>query len=462
MVIPPIPPGRSQPGIITAAAVPVHNHLTGRLIVRKFTSIMLQKGDTVKGELSTLGYGGQALYKGKGITLFVPRGLPGDEVVVKIDKIKKNYGSGTLVKILKPSEHRVSSHCPAFDQGCGGCQWLHFDYKQQLFHKTKIVRETLKHIGKLNVKVEPVIGMQHPYAYRNKLSLHRDRKGKLGLCRENTQDVVVFDDCRQELPANVRVYKVLKKLHLPQSVTQVHIRSNTEGHTGIEFFSKSFSGFFHQLAERMAEEIRHLQGVVVRTYHGYQTAGGETFLLQQLGNSRFSIPHTSFFQTNYQQAETLLELVRRGVKTHGGQVVLDLYSGVGFFAIDLAPSVRRVIAVESDPRAVAAARCNARLNNIDNCTFIEEDVLTGLDKIREKRIDCLILDPPRLGCERSVLERIGRIRPAKIIYISCAPDTLARDLTSLVAYGYRILDCRPLDMFPHTYHIETVVQLVLE
>lgn len=416
--------------------------------------------ETREATLSTLGYGGQALCKEKGLVLFVPRGLPGDKVLLKVKKLKKNYGSAEILKVLEPSPHRVNPRCSAFEQGCGGCQWLHLSYQQQLQHKTRILRETLKHLGKLSLKVLPILSMRKPLAYRNKLSLHRDERGKLGLCKENTTEIIVFPECRQELPANVQAYQVLQKQPLPPSITQVHIRSNTDDELGLYFFAekvdKSFSGFAHKLKQQLPK----LQGVGVKTHRDYQLVYGLPYIKQKLLDTTYSIPIPSFFQTNYEMAERMLTVVQDLLAPAPGDELLDLYSGVGFFSLHLAPYVKHVLGLEEDPLATEGAQFNAKLNGIKNAQFLARDVKKGLRSIQPGQYPKIILDPPRMGCEEEVLHELIRLKPQTIVYISCAPDTLARDLRILADGGFKAEVCQPFDMFPQTYHIEAAVRIV--
>jgi 23S rRNA (uracil1939-C5)-methyltransferase len=420
--------------------------------------------ETVAVTLSGLGYGGQALYKGQGLVLFVPRGLPGDKVLLKIKKLKKNYGTAEIIKVVEPSPYRVNPQCMAFEQGCGGCQWLHLEYGQQLLHKTHIMRETLKHLGKLNVKVNPTLGMKKPFAYRNKLSLHKDESGQLGLCREHTVEVIACADCRQELPVNMQAYRVLSQMTLPAVVTQVHIRSNPAGELGLYFFAERLTSptdkSWYVLVDKLKKELPALQGVGVKIHHENKLLSGLPHIIQKLGHIDYAIPLGSFFQTNYEMADRMLALVQEMAAPQPEEQLLDLYSGVGFFSLYLARSVRAVLGLESDTAAVEAAGHNAQLNRLKNVQFKACDVKRGLQTLQPGQYRKIILDPPRMGCEEAVLRELIRLKPHTIVYISCAPDTLARDLRILADGGFNAEVCQPLDMFPQTYHIESVVKLV--
>lgn len=422
---------------------------------------MLKAGDRLQVKLTTLSYGGQALYKSKGIVLFVPKGLPEDIVNIKINKLKKNYGTAEIIDIVKPSPLRVIPKCKAFGEGCGGCQWLHFDYHSQLFWKTKIVREALKHIGRINVKVEPIIGMKNPVNYRNKLSLHRDNSGRTGLCMENSRIIIEFDECMQELPYNVEAYNILKQIKFRHKVSQIHIRCNMEGDIGLYFFCDNIDNSFIKTINELSKKVNRLKGVSINTYKKNLHLYGDEFILQQIEKIRYTIPHNSFFQTNYEQVSSLLKIVRDFTEPKSSDTIIDLYSGVGLIALYLARSCSKIIGIENNRDAIKAAKYNAKLNRINNADFSVCDAEIGLKRFKKANINTIILDPPRTGCEKKVISEILRIRPDKIVYVSCAPDTLSRDLALFMNNGYKVDLCQPIDMFPQTYHIETVVRLNL-
>ena len=217
---------------------------------------MQNTGDILEGEILSLSFGGESVFKKNGLVLFVDRGVPGDQVKLKIKKLKKNYGSAEIVKIIKPSPARINSNCASFDAGCGGCQWLNILYKEQLFWKTKIIRDSLKHIGKLNLEVLPIIGMNKPEQYRNKLSTHKNKSNKIGLMKKNSHDIITFDVCRQESEANVKAYKIFNKLKIPGQTTQVHIRSNSKNETGICIYGNEKNKNFFSFANILMKEIK--------------------------------------------------------------------------------------------------------------------------------------------------------------------------------------------------------------
>ena len=419
----------------------------------------IKAGDIIEAKISKLGYCGEGIHKANGIVLFIPRALPDDVVRVKISKLKKKYGSAEIIDIIKPSPARVAPKCRAYEAGCGGCQWLNFDYSSQLYWKTRITRESLKHIGSISAEVKDIIPMSNPYLYRNKLSCRYDAAKRLGLNKENTHEIVEIDECRQELPSNMEIYKALRNTNIPNSITQVHIRSNDKGEAGLYFFVKRKDSGVEKLAFYLQKRIKGLTGVGVSIYNKYVQLSGVPYISQKVGGIIYQIPVNGFFQTNYIQSEKMLELVRDAMRPDCNDTVLDLYCGVGFFALDIAGSVKYVYGVENNLASINYAKENAKLNKIKNVAFIAKDVNKSLSGFKKGSITSVILDPPRTGCEKEVIEELVRIRPKKIVYVSCAPDTLARDLSLLLASGYKVKSCLPLDMFPQTYHIENVVCL---
>jgi 23S rRNA (uracil1939-C5)-methyltransferase len=416
--------------------------------------------EIIEGKLTKLGYGGQAIFKDRDAVLFVHRGLPGDTVRMKVRKFKNKYGSAEIIKVLEPSPHRVNPGCAAFEQGCGGCQWLHFDYAQQLYWKTQILLETIKHIGRLNVKIDPIIGMKNPKHHRNKLSLQCGRNGEMGFCRENSREIIPFETCKQECKANQDVYDILKNLRIPKTVSQIHIRCNQDEETGLYYHNPMRTKDLLQLSRKLMSELPQLKGTGVSTERGYIHLMGDEYIEQKLANTIYHIPFDGFFQTNYIQAQVLQKLVRDAVRPDKNDVILDLYCGVGFFALDLAKSAKYVHGIENNESAIFSSFHNAKLNRIENTSFVANDAKYGLKRFKPGSINALVMDPPRTGCEREVLQEIVRIRPERITYVSCAPDTLSRDLGLLMQAGYKVEGAlQPVDMFPQTFHIETVVTL---
>jgi 23S rRNA (uracil1939-C5)-methyltransferase len=420
----------------------------------------LKPGDIIECKLTSLEFGGYACVKHEEAILYVPRGVPGDEVCLRIKKLRKNFGSAEIQKIITPSEKRVDPKCEAFRRGCGGCQWLHIDYGTQLYWKARILGKMLTRGLQTKIGLAPVAGMKHPSAYRNKLSLFGGPGGKFGLMQENSKNLITFSQCPQEIPINQDVYAKLIRSPFPPSVTQLHLRGTRKKGCGLLMMSERTSSAVRKTAESLSKDIHALSSIAVKTRSGKKHLIGSPFLEEQIKGLSFRIPLDSFFQTNYTQAETLLTTAETLLAPTPRDKLVDLYCGVGFFTLGLARRAFKVVGIENNRDSVIAATLNARLNKIDNAIFTCEDVAAGLASFQKGEIDALLLDPPRPGCESAVLQEIIRIRPERIVYFSCAPDTLVRDIAFLTSRGYRFADCVSTDMFPHTYHIEAAVKLV--
>lgn len=419
---------------------------------------MMKKNDIIEAEITSLGYSGEGVIKQKGMTVFVPRTVPGDRCRIRIRQVKEHYARGELVELKQASGIRVRSGCNAFENGCGGCQWLNINYQEQLRWKARLLKEALQFKGKMNFPVGEIIGMKEPFRYRNKLSL-LNRNEKLVFMQENSDRTIILDHCRQEMEWNQKTFDALRKIPLPEEILQVHIRSVTEGNTGICFFVKKMTQNVNRACSRIMKEIKNVAGIGVAGYRDYHTVAGKSFLEQKVGGLIFRIPLNGFFQTNYTQARALQELVEKAAGASGN--LLDLYCGTGFFSLPLAEKMKKVTGVENNPEAIRNAATNAIINKISNTEFVAADVRTFLKDQRPGVYGTVILDPPRPGCEPEVLQELLRLRPQVLVYISCSPDSLVRDLKVLTEKQYKVTECRPVDMFPHTYHIETLVRLEL-
>jgi 23S rRNA (uracil1939-C5)-methyltransferase len=422
-------------------------------------------GQVFKAKITALSYGGYGVAKDKNGTLFVHRGLPGDEVVVRTLKYRKGYGTCEITALEKASEHRKNPGCPAFDAGCGGCQWLHLEYGQQADWKTRLVRETLKHLGKMSVEVKPVIRMESQKTFRNKLSLQlRVKEGLCGMMLENTHTILNFDKCKLVMEPCAKAYEVLKdklsRQKIPAKITQIHVRAASDGSCGLYLFAEMMTKDIKNFADALMKDIEGLKGIGLLTWKDYRVIAGIPFIEENIRGLRFRIPHNGFFQTAYKQAGILLDLVRNFLAPDKKDNILDLYCGSGFFSLDLARQAGSVVGIENNEDSVRYAVKNAAINNIKNAQFIADDSKAGMGQFKAGDFRSAVLDPPRMGCESDALKELIRLKPQKIAYVSCAPDTLARDLLELVQNGYRIEFCQPVDMFPHTYHIETVAGLV--
>lgn len=407
-------------------------------------------------ELTAVAHGGEAIGRLDGRVVFVPQGLPGEDVVVELVQDKRDFARGQIVEILRASTERVAPPCPYFLAGCGGCQWQHAAYPFQLQGKQQIVAEQLRRIGGFEDAqrhVLPTIGMADPWYYRNHARFTVGRRdGELCFTRTGTRSLMRIDHCWiMQPPVNATLERLQGRLpSFPAHQLSIRVGANT----GDQLVSPA-----------LPDDL----GV----------PSGQTELHEELLGRRFRVAGAAFFQVNTRRevrelptgaerfghlvaddgvsiAELLILIALDRLDPQPDDLVVDAYSGVGTFAALIAPLVREVVGIEESPAAVKDARNNAR--DLANVQFIEgktEDVLPQLSQ----RADKILLDPARVGCEPRVLDALLAARPERIVYVSCDPATLARDLAILRTGGYTLQTVQPLDMFPQTYHVETVTLL---
>jgi 23S rRNA (uracil1939-C5)-methyltransferase len=381
--------------------------------------------------LTDMAYEGGAIARHDGQVVFAAYGIPGEEAVVEIERRSKDYLMGRVVDVLSPSPHRVEAPCSYFGR-CGGCQWQHIAYPFQAELKTRIVSEQLRRIGKFQEPpVAATLTAEERWHYRNHARFSTDRQGQLGFVSLLRRRFVRIDHCRIMHPW---INGVLERLQGKcAGLHQVAIRYGV----------RTEQALIHPSLKEIDDSI----------------PSGQTSYEEELLGKRFRISGASFFQVNTRQAEALIEVVREKLALAQDQSLLDAYAGVGTFAVLLAPYVKKVIAIEESQAAVADAVVNQA--GIENIVFYQGKVEQILPELRQ-RPQAAILDPPRVGCHPDTIGAVLKRAPARLVYVSCDPATLARDLRALCQGGYRLQEVQPVDMFPQTFHIECVATLVRE
>ncbi|MAF37927.1 MAG: hypothetical protein CL696_03435 [Chloroflexi bacterium] len=396
----------------------------------EITERMTQQGDRVTLSLTSWGRLGEAMADFDGHNVFVAGGVPGEKVVVEAVKVHRKYVSAKVVEVLEASADRVEPPCPYYGD-CSGCQWQHLSYDAQLKAKREKVTDALQRVGDLvNPPVSEVRPSPNQYGYRNHARFTISREGALGFVNRETRQFVRIDKC---MLMHDGVNNLLEELqdHCGET-TQLSIRAG------------KYSGDFL------------IQPYLVHPDIGVTT--GQKKYTESIDGVDFVVSSPSFFQVNVDQAAAAAEAVNDHLQLGPEDVLLDAYTGVGTFAILLAPHVKQVIAVEESSAAVADAKQNAgELQNVDFVLGRTEDVLRKLPVTP----DVVVLDPPRSGCQPRALESLIAMAPSRVAYVSCDAETLGRDLKILCAGGYRLDEVVPLDMFPQTHHVECVALLSL-
>lgn len=462
----------------------------------------LKRGEQVELDIEKFADKGKSLARQNGYVVFVPGAVPGDRVRVRIAKSKKSYAEAHLEEVLKPSELRTEPRCFYFGT-CGGCKWQHVGYEAQLEAKSQSVHDALVHNGGFaDVEVRPAIGSDSAYFYRNKMEfsfsasrwLTREEidSGKqfdtdfaLGLHVPGFFDKVLdIHECHLQSQRSAELVNAIRAFVKERGWEPWDIRKHvgflrhlvirTGERTGDLMVNLVTNGFHKErmaeLADFLNDEFPDVTTLVNTINTGKaQTAFGEEIktiygpgvIRDQIGPHTFEIAPNAFFQTNTVGAERLYEVAREFCDLQADDLVYDLYCGAGTISIFIADKVRRVVGIELIEEAVANARANADKNGIENCDFEVGDMLElfGRDFVeRHGRPDVLIVDPPRAGMHPKVVERIAEFGPARFVYVSCNPQTQARDL-QMLAERYRIEAVQPVDMFPHTHHVENVIKL---
>lgn len=399
-------------------------------------------------KLTQIAHGGPALGRHNGKVFFVPYALPGETVAVEVETSKKGWARARLVEVVEPSPDRVVAACPHFGpDACGGCQWQHISYSAQLAYKTEVVRDQLSRLGGLTeVPVRATRPVGDPWGYRNHVQLHVS-SGGLGYVSADLQGVEPINTCPIMHPL---VAELFDELDIEiEGLERLSLRAGVNTGQQLVIFETSDDEPFELMVDRPVSCVLMLSdGTPV-------TLVGNAHLVERVAGFEFRVSAGSFFQVNTAGAEVLVDTVAGYLSPHPHETLLDLYCGVGLFSLALASRIGQVIAVEGHSGAVADARFNIKLAGIDNVTIIEDDVERALTNL-ELAVQAAIVDPPRSGCGPDVVAALVALRPERLVYVACDPATLARDAKSLTSAGYNLVEVQPLDLFPQTYHVESV------
>ncbi len=443
-------------------------------------------GDELTVEFERLAYGGEAVGRHEGMVVFALGAAAGETARVRVTRTHRRHIEAEPVAIVRPSPDRVPPRCPHFEQGCGGCTWQHLNYESQTAAKATIVRDSLERLGGLrDLPMRPIIAAPSPWYYRNKMEFAFHPEGLLGLHpRGAWYRILPLETCFLESPLAVRIVKAAQAFVARTGISLYHPRtrqgllrelmvrhSQSAAETMLAVVTSP--GPFPagpDLAEELAALDPGIRSVVHCVRASAETAAplqeasvlrGQDHITEVVDGLHFRIGTSTFFQTNTAQAERLVQLVREMCGPVAGSLIIDVYCGVGLFSLALAKTAGQVVGVEVVEAAVTAARANATANGIANTAFYAGDARKVLPEVLAAHgsPEVIVLDPPRGGAGGKVMRRIARSAPRRIVYVSCNPTTLARDLTELKPFGYRVTAVQPVDLFPQTYHVETIVAL---
>ena len=459
----------------------------------------MNKNDIVTVEITDIGVSGEGIGHVDGYTLFIKDAVIGDVVEAKVMKAKKNYGYARLMKVITPSEYRVEPKC-AFARRCGGCQIQEMSYDRQLVFKDQKIRGNLERIGgftkdQIDTVMQPVVGMEHPFGYRNKAQFPfgTDKEGNpiTGFYAGRTHDIIANTDCALGVEQNKEILEIILQ-YMRENKIKSYDEKTGKGlirHALIRYGFKTkeimvclvVNGKKLPKAERLIEKLIQIEGMTSITISSntrrdnvimgdsYEILWGQGYITDYIGNVKYQISPLSFYQVNPVQTEKLYGLALEYADLKGDETVWDLYCGIGTISLFLAQKAKQVYGVEIVPQAIDDAKENAKINAIDNAEFFvgkAEEVLPEYYAEYEREhngetahADVIVVDPPRKGCDETLLETIVKMQPEKVVYVSCDSATLARDLKYLCANGYEIKMCRGVDQFSQSVHVETVVLL---
>jgi len=449
----------------------------------------VKKGETLEIKIIDLNFRGQGVGKIDNYVVFVNNTLPGDFVKVKINKAKSKYSVGDLVEYLERSEKYQNPKCPYF-YDCGGCQIMHMEYEEQLKYKRDIVineinRNNLENIE--HIRIKDTLGMENPFRYRNKGSFPLEFKNGriiIGPYEKNSHNIVNIEDCLIQnsytdtiikefrdfiIKNNIHIYN--EKTH-KGSIRHILMRNNQEDEIMLVIVSKdNIKNNLDKFTEIIIEKIPNIKSIFLNINNektnrilGKKSIllHGDEYIKDNIFDLEFKVYPNTFFQVNHTQTDKLYTKSLYYADIKDTDTVYDLYCGVGTLSLLAAQKAKEVHGIEIVKESILSAEENKKENEVENANFHLGSVENMFPKLYKKGIkaDIVIIDPPRKGCEESVLKTIKEMNPRKIVYVSCNPSTLARDLRILQEGGYSINEIQPVDMFPHSVHVEAVTLLI--
>lgn len=443
----------------------------------------MSKNDKIELNIDALTSEGSGVGRYDGLAVFVRATVPQDKIIAHIIKRSKNYAVGIVDKIISPSPSRTESDCP-YSQKCGGCSFRHMTYEEELKYKKSRVQDAVERIGKLNVKVDEIIGADDLCRYRNKAQYPVEISGGelfAGFYAYKSHRIIPCHDCKLQPSEFETGLNAFEKWVNTENITSYNEETG-KGLLRHIYFRKGFeTGEImacavvnakdipnkELLISLLRENVKGLKSVVLNINREKTnvilgtkniTLWGESYIKDRLLGKTFIISPNSFYQVNHNQCEKLYSKVKEFADFKGNETVVDLYCGVGTIGLTLSDSVKELYGIEIVPDAVENAKINADLNNIKNAQFICADAPKGAEILKKQGVkpNTVILDPPRKGCDRALIDTVVEMSPEKIVYVSCDSATLARDLAVFNEKGFKTEKVSAVDMFPRTPHVEAV------
>lgn len=449
----------------------------------------MKKNDLISLEITGMTSEGSGVGRHDGMVVFVANSAVGDQLTVRIIKAAKTYCIGKIEAIETPSPARIEADCPVFAQ-CGGCVYRHISYESELDIKTQRVRDALDHIGGLeSLPLRPIVGSEKTDRYRNKaqfpIGLDRDGKPILGFYAGRSHRIIACDDCALQPEAFRGAMEALQQWMAESGDTvyneltgkgrlrHLYLREGSASGERMVCLVVNGNGVHKEdrLIALLREKVPGLTSIVINSNREktnvilgkkFRTVWGSDTITDVLCGLQFRIAPAAFYQVNRDQAERLYQLAAEYADLSGEETLLDLYCGAGTIGLTMAAKAKRLIGVEIVPEAIENAKENARINGVENAEFLCGDAADAARTLQQRGIrpDVIVVDPPRKGCDESLIQTISEMAPKRVVYVSCDPATLARDLKRFTELGYVPQEATPVDLFPRTSHVETVCLLL--
>ncbi|OGW51829.1 MAG: 23S rRNA (uracil-5-)-methyltransferase RumA [Nitrospirae bacterium RBG_19FT_COMBO_42_15] len=456
--------------------------------------LILMLGNKIELHIERLVYGGKGLGRHNNMVVFVPDVITGEKTLVEISARKKDYAEAELIQVLEPSPHRIAPACPIYHD-CGGCQWMHIDYPFQVQSKREILAETFKRTLKMDdIAIQPLIPSS-PLNYRQRVQFkvhpvrdkapkapggrwqpvsngvkHENSKYQIGYYKKETHQLVDVNECLLLRPLLNKALKKIEELLNSGKISQLkdlkelhmHCSSDERAMVFILYADEISKDELNNLFKEIKEAVSEATGIIFIDKYKKRIIAGSPFIEEELQGISFRISGDSFSQIDWVQNKILVKLALDYIGDAQYKNALDLFCGIGNFTLFIAKNADNVIGMDSGKTAIDDAKYNSKKNLISNISFMYNDVKYGMASLlaEGKRFDLVLIDPPRNGVGKDSVNAIVRLQPSKIIYISCNPVTLSRDIAHFKAKGYELKRLQAVDMFPQTYHIETVAELV--